>query len=67
MILLDLAMPVMSGREFLKLRAEDPVLRQVPVVVISGNPPSEPLDGIDDYLQKPVTFDRLIAVVDHRC
>jgi CheY-like chemotaxis protein len=67
MILLDLAMPVMSGGEFLTLRAEDPVLRQVPVVVVSGSPPSEPLNGIDAYLQKPVTFDRLIAVVDHRC
>jgi CheY-like chemotaxis protein len=68
LILLDLAMPVMDGRGFLKLRAKDPMLRQIPVVVVSGNPPSgEPLNGIDAYLQKPVRFDRLIAIVDHRC
>ena len=51
MILLDLAMPVMNGREFLKLRAKDPVLRKIPVVVVSGNAPSGPLNGIDAYLQ----------------
>ena len=67
LILPDLAMPVMDGRGFLKLRAKDPMLRQIPVVVVSGNPPSgEPLNGIDAYLQKPVRFDRLIAIVDHR-
>jgi CheY-like chemotaxis protein len=63
MILLDLAMPVMSGREFLKLRAQDPALRKIPVVVVSGNPPSEPLDGIDAYLHKPVKVDHLIKVI----
>ena len=68
LILLDLAMPIMDGRGFLKLRAKDPMLREIPVVVVSGNPPSgEPLDGIDAYLQKPVRFDRLIAIVDRRC
>jgi hypothetical protein len=35
------------------------------VVVLSGNPPSaELLNGIEAYLQKPVSFDRLIAAVD---
>jgi len=43
----------------------DPMLRQIPVVVVSGNPPSgEPPNGINAYLQKPVRFDRLIAIVD---
>jgi CheY-like chemotaxis protein len=41
------------------------MLRQIPVVVVSGNPPGgKPLNGIDAYLQKPVSFDRLIAAVD---
>jgi CheY-like chemotaxis protein len=63
MILLDLAMPVMDGRQFLKRRAKDPVLRKIPVVVVSGNAPSEPLDGIDAYLHKPVKLDHLIKVI----
>ena len=47
LIVLDLTMPVMDGREFLKLRAVDPILRDIPVVVVSGNMPSgEPLVGI---------------------
>jgi CheY-like chemotaxis protein len=36
-ILLDLVMPVMDGDRFLELRAEDPMLSRIPVVVISGN------------------------------
>jgi CheY-like chemotaxis protein len=65
LILLDLAMPIMDGHGFLKLRAKHPMLRQIPVVVVSGNPPDgEPLNGINAYLQKPVRFDRLIAIVN---
>jgi CheY-like chemotaxis protein len=65
LILLDLAMPIMDGRGFLKLRAKDPMLRQIPVIVVSGDPPrGEQLGGIEAYLQKPVRFDRLIATVD---
>jgi CheY-like chemotaxis protein len=64
-ILLDLAMPIMDGRGFLKLRARDAILRQIPVVVLSGTPQrGEPLKGINAYLQKPVRSDRLIATVD---
>ena len=65
LILLDLAMPIMDGRAFLELRAKDAILRQIPVVVLSGNPPrGEPLEGINAYLQKPVRSDCLIATVD---
>src|ERR1700691_3567581 len=53
-ILLDLVMPVMDGDRFLELRAEDPMLSRIPVVVISGNLPSRELDGMDTYLRKPV-------------
>ena len=66
-ILLDLAMPIMDGHAFLKLRAKHPMLRQIPVVVVSGSPPGgQPLNGISAYLQKPVSFDRLIAAADSR-
>jgi CheY-like chemotaxis protein len=68
LIVLDLAMPVMDGREFLKLRAVNPILREIPVVVVSGNTPSgEPLVGIHAYLRKPVKVDRLIEVIDQHC
>jgi CheY-like chemotaxis protein len=67
MILLDLAMPVLDGFGFLKIRAKDPALRRIPVAVVSGDPSlGESLDGIDAYLEKPVSRNRLIAVVAHR-
>ena len=65
-VLLDLSMPVLDGREFLRRRASDPILRDIPVVVVSGsNPPAEPLPGIDEYLKKPVKFDRLMEILSH--
>jgi CheY-like chemotaxis protein len=68
LVVLDLAMPVMDGRGFLKLRAQDPILRDIPVVVVSGNSQSgEPLEGIEAYLRKPVDVDRLIDVIDQHC
>jgi CheY-like chemotaxis protein len=67
-ILLDLAMPVLDGRGFLKHRAADPALRQIPVAVVSASPePVVSLNGVDTFLQKPIGFDRLIAVIEHHC
>jgi CheY-like chemotaxis protein len=68
LVLLDLVMPVMGGREFLERRARDPILRNIPVVVVSGNTMSdEPLEGIAAYLGKPVSIDRLIDVIQLHC
>jgi CheY-like chemotaxis protein len=64
-ILLDLAMPVMDGHQFLELRAGDPVLRQIRVIVASGNTQSgESLGGIDNYLRKPFDVGVLIDMID---
>jgi CheY-like chemotaxis protein len=64
-VVLDLSMPVLDGREFLKLRASDPILRGIPVVVVSGsNQPDEPLEGIDEFLRKPVKIERLMEIID---
>jgi CheY-like chemotaxis protein len=63
-ILLDLAMPVMDGHRFLELRAAEPILRPIPVVVLSGNSRSvESLNGIDTYLRKPMDVERLLAII----
>jgi CheY-like chemotaxis protein len=67
LIVLDLVMPVMDGRGFLKQRALDPILRDIPVVVVSGNVCEVPLEGIDAYLCKPLKFERLIEVIDQHC
>jgi CheY-like chemotaxis protein len=68
LVVLDLAMPVMDGAGFLNARAHDPILRDIPVVIVSGNMRSaKSFDGIDAYLCKPVNIDRLLEVIDQRC
>ena len=68
LVVLDLAMPVLDGHQFLKYRAEDPVLRHIPVVVVSANPrPPQPLEGIEAYLQKPLEPDVLLEIIRRTC
>jgi CheY-like chemotaxis protein len=61
LILLDLNMPKMSGLEFLQELRSDPVLRNIPVVVLTTS--NEDRDRIEaynlnvaGYILKPVTF-----------
>lgn len=45
-VLLDLVMPEMDGFRVLEARSQDPVLREIPVIVISARDPSgEPIVG----------------------
>jgi CheY-like chemotaxis protein len=68
LVVLDMAMPVMDGRGFLKERAQDPLLRDIPVVVVSGSPQSgEPLEGISAYLCKPLNVDRFVNLIHQHC
>jgi CheY-like chemotaxis protein len=65
LILLDLAMPIMDGREFLRLRARDRILFDIPVVVVSGSLlAGGALEGVAAYLCKPVNIARLIGIVE---
>lgn len=57
-ILLDMIMPGMDGREFLQIKNQDPLLAGIPVVVISTeNSETVKLDmlrlGVNDYVTKP--------------
>jgi CheY-like chemotaxis protein len=66
LVLLDLSMPVLDGRGFLERRAQDPLLRDIPVVVISAsNQSAEKLEGIEEFLRKPVKVERLMEIIDH--
>ncbi len=37
LIILDLMMPIMTGREFLRLKCLDPKLKDIPVVIMSAS------------------------------
>jgi|SRR5580700_4453920 CheY-like chemotaxis protein len=68
LILLDLNLPRMDGREVLKTVKSDPVLHTIPVIVLTSS--SAEIDVLrsyelmaNGYIVKPVTFDRLKEVV----
>lgn len=67
LIVLDLVMPVMSGKEFLEAKAGEPAIADVPVVVLSAvaDLPALARDRrLAGALRKPVTLDQLLNVID---
>jgi two-component system response regulator len=67
-ILLDLNMPRMDGREALRAIRADPRLRGIRVVVMTTSKAEEDIVRSYDlsaasYITKPVTFDALVEVV----
>ena len=68
LILLDLNLPRMDGREVLRAIKGDPALHKIPVIVLTSS--SAEIDILksyelmaNGYIVKPVTFDRLKEVV----
>jgi CheY-like chemotaxis protein len=68
LILLDLNMPKLDGREALQQIKNNPDLRHIPVVVLTTS--KAELDiiktydlGVNSFITKPVTFDGLVEVV----
>jgi CheY-like chemotaxis protein len=68
LILLDLNMPKMDGREALAEIKGDPDLRGIPVVVLTTSSAEEDIVrtydlGVNSFISKPVTFDGLANVM----
>ncbi|WP_277212791.1 response regulator [Isoptericola croceus] len=68
LVLLDLNLPRMDGREVLALVKEDPVLKHIPVVVLTTSEAEEDVLRsyalhANAYVTKPVDFERFIEVV----
>lgn len=66
-IILDLSMPVMDGREFLTVRRDDPVLAQIPVVVVSAEHDASDLarrEDVSEVLRKPFSLDHLLTAIE---
>jgi CheY-like chemotaxis protein len=69
LILLDLNMPRKDGREALEEIKRDPDLRRIPVVVLTTSSVDEDVVrsyqlGVSSYVQKPVTFQKLVETVE---
>lgn len=68
LILLDLNMPKKDGREALAEIKADPDLRGIPVIVLTTSSAEEDVVrsydlGVSSYIEKPVTFEKLVEVV----
>jgi DNA-binding response OmpR family regulator len=70
LILLDLMMPRLSGKEFRRAQLKDPTVASVPVAVMSGASDVEQRAqalGAVATLAKPIDFEALLAVVRRYC
>ena len=68
LILLDLNMPKMDGREALREIKSDPDLRGIPVVILTTSKADEDIfrsydTGASSYISKPVTFEGMVALM----
>ena len=68
LILLDLNMPKKDGREALREIKADPVLRKIPVVVLTTSKADTDIGriyelGANSFISKPVSFESLVDVM----
>ncbi len=68
LILLDLKLPRRSGIEVLSWMKEQPVIRRIPVVILTSSKENVDINrtydlGISSYLVKPVSFEALSNMI----
>jgi len=68
LILLDLNMPGIDGRQVLAAVKADAVLKQIPVIVLTTSNDARDIDqcysiGASTYIQKPVSFEGLTEAI----
>lgn len=67
-ILLDLNMPKMDGREALKIIKSDEKLRSIPIIVLTTSKAEEDIVktynlGVSSFITKPVSFSALVEIM----
>ncbi len=70
MIILELMMPVMDGRELRRCQLADPRLSRIPVVVISASRDVVEVArelGTAGHLKKPLHLEELLALLARHC
>ncbi len=72
LILLDLNMPRMDGREALAEIKKDPSLRRIPIIVLTTSKAEEDVFrtydlGVNSFIMKPVSFEELVDILKATC
>lgn len=67
-ILLDLRLPRVDGIDVLKRIKEEPIMRRVPVIVLTTSKRDEDIVrsydlGVNSYIQKPVLFEKFVETM----
>ncbi|YAF99181.1 MAG: response regulator (plasmid) [Nodularia sp. CChRGM 3473] len=68
LMLLDLNLPRKSGLEVLEWLRQQPGIKRLPVIALTSSKHSADINrayelGINSYLVKPITFERLVEVI----
>jgi CheY-like chemotaxis protein len=66
LILLDLTIPVMNGREFRRWQRGEPRLESVPTIVMTGSSDINDIDA-DAVFQKPINPSALLSTIEQFC
>jgi CheY-like chemotaxis protein len=66
LIISDLAMPIMDGRQFRREQVKEPRLAKIPVIVVSALSDQTDIDANEIFI-KPVEVDILLAAVNRYC
>jgi len=69
LILLDIMMPVMDGKETCKILRSSAATKEIPIIVVSAKSYGEDLAemyhvGANGYITKPFSVERLLKVID---
>ncbi len=70
LILMDIQLPEMDGREAMRILKSDDTTRQIPIIAVTsfamkGDREDLLANGFNDYLAKPIDIKELRKVVEH--
>lgn len=67
LVLLDMMMPIMNGRQFLDAVMADSFLAPIPVLIVSAIADKANAEGSVGFLKKPIDIDVVLKVVGQYC
>lgn len=67
LVLLDMMMPIMNGREFLDQVMKDAKLAPIPVMIVSAIADKSNTDGAVGFIKKPIDIDLVLDIVGQFC
>ena len=70
LILLDIRMPKIDGIEVLKIIKKDPILKIIPVIIVTTTDDPKEIElchelGCNNYITKPIDYDRFIECIQN--